>query len=185
MLDILKEKLNLDAHMYEIDKNKLKDVYNFPDKIKREYKIIEKKLIYALDNNKTEVDRKDIEKNYYSNYKYFRNYLISGFEIDDVQSEIKEMKELVSRSKKFRHTLEREFNLLNEEQKSQRKSYMNKFLQMCKLLRPKEENNGNEEKPVFRMYSEINNPSDIYLPNVSLPCCFLPDIPIYLVMLYS
>ena len=115
MLDMIMEKFNLDAHKYELDRSKLKSVYNFPEKIKRDYKVIEKKIIYATENNKLEVNKQDIEKSYYSSYKYFRNYLSTGFQYEDIVSEIKEMKSILKDSKSLRDNIQKYLDINYED----------------------------------------------------------------------
>jgi hypothetical protein len=165
MLDVIKNHLNLDAHMYEIDKTKLKNVYNFDKKIKKEYKIVEKKLIFSADNNANK------ENKYYSNYKYFREYLRNGFESDDLGDEISEISELLKYSKNLREELEKIYEINidknyesnNVNYNSNNKTSFNKFIKMCKLLTPKDKNSEDDDNNRnFKFYSELNKPSDIF-----------------------
>jgi hypothetical protein len=160
MYEVFKNQLNLDAHMYEIDKSKLKDVYNITERIKKQYNIVEKKLIYAVEEGSTTVD---VNKKYFSSYKFFREYLSTGFESNDIYSEIKETKELLKHSKSIRENLEKLLGPADGEGNQEgRKTYLSKFIKMCKLLTPKDEKKEDKQAKVFKIYSELDKPSDVY-----------------------
>lgn len=179
MFEVIKNAINLDAHMYEINKEKLKQVYNIPTKSKKEYEIIEKKVIYAKDEKKVFLSREEMERNYFSNYKYFRDYLITGFESEETKGELQEIKQLIENSKTLRENLMKHFDIQmeegggNQEQENNsshsgagslmmKNKFLNNFAKMCKLLKFKENSDKTENTSVFKLYSELNNPSDVY-----------------------
>jgi hypothetical protein len=151
MYDVIKTQINLDAHMYEIDKTKLKDIYK-NERIKKKYNIVEKKLIYRVENDNSN------EKKYFSNFRYFREYLSNGFDSHDITDEIKDIKELLKYSKSLRENLGKYYELENED----KKTYFSKFIKMCKLLTLKDEKAEERNTTGFKIYSELEKPSDIY-----------------------
>jgi hypothetical protein len=182
MFDAIKNAIQPDAHLYEIDKEKLKTIYDVPKKRKFQYEIVERKIIFANDNKGLQSSihsKEEIEKNYFSNYKFFREYLTTGFESEETKTEISEIKNLIENSKTIRENLMKHLNLGKEttdvssnnyESRGSRKSsgilqkskFLNNFAKMCKLLTIKNKETQPENSSVFKLYSELDNPSDIY-----------------------
>lgn len=183
MLDAIKNAINLDAHLYHLDPSTIKKIYNKENKILREYQIVEKRILFSKDDryfnnfNTNEysltLTKEQLENKYYSNFDFFREYLMNPFEDKEISLELKETKELIDHSKNLRKNLEKYFeieNLHNEfdnndrfdndmQQQSDTKltasigggssiftktKFMNNFLKMCKLLTLKSEDNTNK-----------------------------------------
>ena len=100
-----------DTHKYEIDSEKLKKVYNFNSKLDLQYEIINQKLIFSKEKqNLGALNKSEIENHYYSNYKFFREYLSTGFQGEEIKEEIHEIKKLIEYSKKLKESSEKYLN---------------------------------------------------------------------------
>jgi len=200
MLDaIYSAVLNKDAHLYEIDKEKLRRIYNITEKKKREYKVYERKIIYANTERSLIIDKYEMEKSYFSNYKFFRDYLLSGYESDDIKIELNEIRNILKTSKNLRENIQSQYklglidetNLEHEDKPADDKKTGNKsdvekrkaaqgktkflatkriqkpgvienFAKMCRLFTIKPPEEKREMKPVFKLFSELNTPTDAF-----------------------
>lgn len=197
MLDtIYSAMLSKDAHLYEIDKEKLKNVYNFTQKKKKVYKVYERKIIYANGESNVIVSKSEMEKSYFGDYKFFRDYLLSGYESDDIQIELNEIKSVLNLSKNLREKVQNKFKIVldddshgdsADEKKSgnivhtkksspslkfgkNRKSknnYPDNFVKMCRLFTIKSSEEKVYNKPIFKLYSELNTPTDAFSQTMS------------------
>ena len=112
MLDaIYSAVLNKDAHLYEIDKEKLRKIYNITEKKKKEYKVYERKIIYANTERSMIINKNEMQRSYFSNYKFFRDYLLSGYESDDIKIELSEIRNIIKASKNLRENIQSQYKL--------------------------------------------------------------------------
>ncbi len=121
MNDLLKNTLNIfEPHLYELDQTKLSNIEIFgKKKFNREYDIIQRKIIFSTNfdiqnntkNSFINEPKPEIEKKYYSNYKFFRDYLYSNFECNEIKSELNEIKFLLENTKKIREDIDKYLSL--------------------------------------------------------------------------
>ena len=200
MLDaIYSAVLNKDAHLYEIDKEKLRKIYNITEKKKKEYKVYERKIIYANTERSMIINKNEMERSYFSNYKFFRDYLLSGYESDDIKIELSEIRNIIKASKNLRENIQSQYklgiidetNLENEDKsaddkksgnksdvekrkatqakikfcagkKQQKAGVIENFAKMCRLFTIKPAEEKRDMKPVFKLFSELNTPTDAF-----------------------
>lgn len=176
-----------EPHMLELDSNKLTnlDLILGKKKFQREYEIIERKIILSTkfnhNNNNTSEKNKinspaETEKKYYSDYKFFRNYLTSNFNFDEINADLSEVQILLESSKKMREDIEKYFSKKAKNEtdffKSKDKdSFMQEKHKTVRIdnnnvedfnLLKKKEIDQNVKEETFRFYSELDNPSDVY-----------------------
>lgn len=112
-----------EPHLYELDPTKLLNIDIFDKKkFNREYQIIQRKIIFStkfdITNNQNanknlksiSDSRAETDKKYFSNYKFFRDYLCSNFQSYEIRSELTDIKNLLDNSKKIREEIEKFFN---------------------------------------------------------------------------
>ncbi len=155
-----------DTHKYEIDTEKLKKVYSEKKKLDSDYEIYQSKIIFSREKqNKNDLSKSEIEKQYYSNYKFFREYLSNGFEGEEIKEEIVEIKKLLDYSKKIKESSEKYLNKDKSaalKSSTGKKNYFHNFIDMCKLFAVKKEKEKVKNYPEFTLYSELKIPSDVF-----------------------
>ena len=158
-----------DTHKYEIDSEKLKKVYNFNSKLDLQYEIINQKLIFSKEKqNLGALNKSEIENHYYSNYKFFREYLSTGFQGEEIKEEIHEIKKLIEYSKKLKESSEKYLNKDKESNSPSRastgkQSYFKNFIDICKLFAvKKEKENTIKKSQEFTLFTELKIPSDVF-----------------------
>jgi len=117
MSDLVKNTFNVfEPHLYELDSTKMSNIEIFgKKKFTREYNIIQRKIIFSTkfdvpNNSKLSNDndsKAEIEKKFYSNYKFFRDFLSSNFESNEIKTELSDIKNLLENSKKIREDIEK------------------------------------------------------------------------------
>ena len=186
-----KEKSIIEAQKYEIDKKQIYDFYGIIPKKERVYNVIKKQIAFGKDSA-----FKNIDKNKkYSNYLVFRALLQKEYDIEDIKSEIEQVKLLINFSENTRDEFYRFFHFdradyiksgegqaptqlgigmkgdaiySSKNSDESRKRTMNDlvlsandFIRKCKMLRRKREENGNADKTkTFKIYSDLNKPSN-------------------------
>lgn len=110
----LKQNNLINAKNYELDKETLKEYYPYyesPEKPENLYNIVEKKTIfYKKIENSDEIEI-DSTKEYYSNYKSFREYLSTGKNYNYTINELQKVKSLLTFSKQLRTEISNKFNI--------------------------------------------------------------------------
>ena len=110
----LKQNNLINAKNYELDKETLKEYYPYyesPEKPENLYNIVEKKTIfYKKIENSDEIEI-DSTKEYYSNYKSFREYLSTGKNYNYTINELQKVKSLLTYSKQLRTEISNKFNI--------------------------------------------------------------------------
>ena len=160
----------LTAKKYALDSMYINGLYNISTKQGREYHVVEKKVLFdkevakAMDDDKKEYG--DIDNSYYSNYKAFRNYLMTGYSSEYLQNELQKIRTLIAFSKDLRKDVSKQYNLkteLNEGGNGNDNVYThtnNKQLYtLLKLKSRKQELNNNSY--YFRLFSEHTQESDV------------------------
>jgi len=110
-----------EPHLYELDQSKLSNLEILgKKKFHREYNVIQRKIIFCTKFDKSynlsyskkssEDSYFDLEKNYYSNYKFFRDFLSSNFESKEIKNELFNIKSILDNSKKLREEIEKFIN---------------------------------------------------------------------------
>lgn len=174
-----------EPHLYELDPSKLLNLDLFSKKkFSREYQIIQRKIIFSTKfdipnisiknkNSKSISEAKaETEKKYYSNYKFFRDYLCSNFESNEIKTELSEVKSLLDNSKKIREEIEKFLSLNSKEdsdffvgksKKDENNNINNKnnnnnnYLNTAPNLPHNHNNNKNQNNLNKSIRSEINN----------------------------
>ena len=159
------------AKKYALDNMYINGLYNISTKQGREYHVVEKKVLFDKEITKAMNDDKkeytDIDNSYYSNYKAFRNYLMTGYSSDYLQNELLKIKTLLSFSKNLRKDVSKQYNLKTDLDKNNNNAYLNantninnkQLYTLLKLKAPKQEHNNNSY--YFRLFSEHTQESDV------------------------
>ena len=104
----------INAKNYELDKETLKQYYPYfklqerPENI---YKIVEKKTILFKEINNKNAKEKVLKRDYYCNYKSFREYLSTGKNYNYVINELEKIKSVLNFSKELRKEICNKFEL--------------------------------------------------------------------------
>ena len=104
----------INAKNYELDKETLKQYYPYyklqerPENI---YKIVEKKTILFKEINNKNEKEKVLQRDYYSNYKSFREYLSTGKNYNYAINELEKIKSIINFSKELRKEICNKFEL--------------------------------------------------------------------------
>ena len=104
----------INAKNYELDKETLKQYYPYykiqerPENI---YKIVEKKTILFKEINNKNEKEKVLQRDYYSNYKSFREYLSTGKNYNYAINELEKIKSILNFSKELRKEICNKFDL--------------------------------------------------------------------------
>ena len=99
-----KEKSIIEAQKYEIDKKQIYDFYGIIPKKERVYNVIKKQIAFGKDSTgKIDKNKK------YSNYLVFREIFQKEYDIEDVKSEIEQVKLLINLSENTRDEFYRFF----------------------------------------------------------------------------
>ena len=187
-----KEKSIIEAQKYEIDKKQIYDFYGITPKKERKYNVIKKQIAFGKDSAFKKIDK----NKKYSNYLVFRELLQKEYDIEDIKSEIEQVKLLINLSENTRDEFYRffqfdraDYNIHNGETTTptkigigmkgdaintdrnaddNRKRQMgdivlsvNDFIRKCKMLRRKrDEDENNDKSKVFKVYSDLNIPSN-------------------------
>ena len=186
-----KEKSIIEAQKYEIDKKQIYDFYGLIPKKERVYNVIKKQIAFGKHSAFKNID----PNKKYSNYMVFRELLQKQYDIEDIKSEIEEVKLLVNFSENTRDDFYRFFHFdradyihnaegqtptqigigmkgdaiyspKNSDESRKRPINdiflsVNDFIRKCKMMRRKREEDDNKDKTkVFKMYSDLNMPSN-------------------------
>ena len=104
----------INAKNYELDKETLKQYYPYfklqerPENI---YKIVAKKSILFKEINNKIAKEKVLKRDYYCNYKSFREYLSTGKNYNYVINELEKIKSVLNFSKELRKEICNKFEL--------------------------------------------------------------------------
>ena len=104
----------INAKNYELDKETLKQYYPYyklqerPENI---YKIVEKKTILIKEKNNINDKEKVLRRDYYCNFKSFREYLSTGKNYNYAINELEKIKSIVNFSKELRKEICNKFEL--------------------------------------------------------------------------
>ena len=109
----IKQSNIINAKRTEIDENLLRRIYNLQEKEKPSYTIIEKKTIFDKEITKN-LNYNEKNDSYYSNYLYFREYLMTGYTYEYTVNEIEKIKSLLQFSKQLRSDISKHFDIKTE-----------------------------------------------------------------------
>ena len=109
----IKQSNIINAKRTEIDENLLRRIYNLQEKEKPLYTIIEKKTIFDKEITKN-LNYNEKNDSYYSNYLYFREYLMTGYTYEYTVNEIEKIKSLLQFSKQLRGDISKHFDIKTE-----------------------------------------------------------------------
>lgn len=109
----IKQSNIINAKRTEIDENLLRRIYNLQEKEKPSYTIIEKKTIFDKEITKN-LNYNEKSDSYYSNYLYFREYLMTGYTYEYTVNEIEKIKSLLQFSKQLRGDISKHFDIKME-----------------------------------------------------------------------
>lgn len=109
----IKQSNIINAKRTEIDENLLRRIYNLQEKEKPSYTIIEKKTIFDKEITKN-LNYNEKNDSYYSNYLYFREYLMTGYTYEYTVNEIEKIKSLLQFSKQLRGDISKHFDIKTE-----------------------------------------------------------------------
>lgn len=109
----IKQSNIINAKRTEIDENLLRRIYNLQEKEKPLYTIIEKKTIFDKEITKN-LNYNEKNDSYYSNYLYFREYLMTGYTYEYTVNEIEKIKFLLQFSKQLRGDISKHFDIKTE-----------------------------------------------------------------------
>ena len=109
----IKQSNIINAKRTEIDENLLRRIYNLQEKEKPLYTIIEKKTIFDREITKN-LNYNKKNDSYYSNYLYFREYLMTGYTYEYTVNEIEKIKSLLQFSKQLRGDISKHFDIKTE-----------------------------------------------------------------------
>ena len=181
------EKSIIEAQKYEIDKKQIYDFYGKKPKEERVYNVIKKQIAFGKDTSFEKIDK----NKKYSNYLVFRENLQKELDIEDIKSEMEQVKLLINLSENTRdefyhffhfdradyinngeiptHTQmgigmkgDPIFTTKNSDENRQPLSVKD-FLRKCTMLRRKrEEKDNNDTTKSFKVYSDLNIPSNKY-----------------------
>ncbi len=104
----------INAKNYELDKETLKQYYPYyklqerPENI---YKIVEKKTILIKEKNNINDKEKVLRRDYYCNFKSFREYLSTGKNYNYAINELEKIKSIINFSKELRKEICNKFEL--------------------------------------------------------------------------
>ena len=186
-----KEKSIIEAQKYEIDKKQIYDFYGIIPKKERKYNVIKKQIAFGKQSAFKNID----PNKKYSNYMVFRALFQKEYDIEDIKSEIEQVKLLVNLSENTRDEFYRFFHFdradyinngegqtptqigigmkgdaiytpKNSDESRKRPINdivlsVNDFIRKCKMLRRKREEDDNKDiTKLFKMYSDLNIPSN-------------------------
>ena len=172
-----KEKHIFDAQKYEIDEKQIYDFYKIIPKEEPVYNVIKKQIAFGKD---IAFQQKDKNKKF-SNYNIFRDYMQKELDIEDIKSDIEQVKLLLNKSENTRYKFYSYFKLdradhikskdninkfinirtkqgqnINTIKNNEALPY-NDFLRKCIMLRRKREDEDNKEKQKsFTIYSDFD-----------------------------
>lgn len=146
------------AKNLELDKELLKELFDFQEKQKPKYIVIHKKTIYDIETNHPQFKKRD---EYYSNYKYFRHYLLTSYTTDFANRELNLINTLLRFSSALRKDLNGQYNLnIFKENKEERKDSMTNTIVDSLLKLKSSVDNTELNKYYFCLYSEFKKESN-------------------------
>ena len=172
----IKEKYAFEAQAYELDEKQIYDFYQRKPKKERIYNIIKKQIAFGRDVAfKSTLNKNKAKK--YSNYLIFRESMQKEVDIDDIKSDIEQVKSLINSSQNMRdkfysyfcmdradyiktypdETLNKFINIRTQNKKLENKTkFINNdeevipaddFLRKCYMLRRKRDEDNAKEIP--------------------------------------
>ena len=169
-----KEKHIFDAQNYEIDKKQIYDIYKISPKKENIYNVIKKQVAFGKDI----AFKQKSENKKFNNYIVFRDYMQKELDIDDIKSDIEQVKSLINLSENTRYKFYSYFRLdrndfiktnetskfINIKKKPEKMNSINNnplpkndFLRKCVMLRRKrDEDDLKEKQKTFTIYSDLN-----------------------------
>ena len=172
-----KEKYIIDAQQYELDEKQIYDFYSIIPKEIPKYNVIKKQVAFGKDTVHKKLDK----NKKFSNYTIFRDLMQKELDIEDIKSDIEQVKLLLNKSENTRYKFYSYFRLdradhikskdntnkfinirtkqgqnINSIKNNEALPY-NDFLRKCIMLRRKREDEDNKEKQKsFTIYSDFD-----------------------------
>lgn len=182
---------NVQMHLFDLENLKLSNLDILSKKkFNREYNIIKKKITISKENENNNIQKLEIkaeteedkEKKYFSDYKFFRNFLVSGYTPNEIKLELNEAKLVIEKSKKTRKDIDTYFNPTPEDDlvfsrkiEENKENFSNKisnfdqnpnklkiFMENSKFLKNNNQNSRISFENLYKFYYEVDKPIDIY-----------------------
>ena len=171
-----KEKYIIDAQQYELDEKQIYDFYSIIPKEIPKYNVIKKQVAFGKDIAHTKLDK----NKKYSNYTIFRDFMQKEIDIEDIKSDIEQVKYLINKSESTRYKFYSYFRMdradyiksydytkfinirskqgQNTNSKKNNEALPNNdFLRKCIMLRRKKDDEDNKERQkTFTLFSDLD-----------------------------
>ena len=171
-----KEKYIIDAQQYELDEKQIYDFYSIVPKEIPKYNVIKKQVAFGKDTVHKKLDK----NKKFSNYTMFRDFMQKEIDIEDIKSDIEQVKLLLNNSENTRYKFYSYFRLDRADHIKQNnyKKFINirtkqgqndnkiknnealpynDFLRKCIMLRRKRDDEDNKQKQkTFTIYSDFD-----------------------------